>query len=103
MKTPRFEAEEDLNELARIFASETQCENIKSFFNALLTPSEAAGVSLRWALVKALQKKTPQREIAKKLGVSLCKITRGSRELKKSPAFFKMLSLLNENPAQISK
>ncbi|MDR2143572.1 MAG: trp operon repressor, partial [Treponema sp.] len=33
----------------------------------------------------------PQREIAKSLEVSLCKITRGSRELKKSGSAFRRI------------
>ncbi|NLK61659.1 MAG: transcriptional regulator, partial [Treponema sp.] len=34
---------------------------------------------------------TTQREIAKKMGLSLCKITRGSRELKKEDSPFKKM------------
>jgi TrpR family trp operon transcriptional repressor len=67
---------------------------IKDFLYCLLTPAEIADVAARWALVKALKRKTPQREIAKDLGVSLCKITRGSRELKKpGSAFMRIFSL----------
>jgi hypothetical protein len=44
--------------------------------------------------VKEIARGTPQREIAKDLGLSLCKITRGSRELKKEGSpFRKMLEL----------
>jgi len=45
----------------------------------------------RWALVKELSHGTAQRRIAEDLGLSLCKITRGSRELKKEGSAFKML------------
>jgi TrpR family trp operon transcriptional repressor len=38
--------------------------------------------------VKALKRKVPHREIAKDLGVSLCKITRGSRVLKRPDSAF---------------
>ena len=87
--------EQNIDELSQIFALEKDSERITSFLRALWTPAELADLAARWALVKALREKIPQREIAKKLGISLCKITRGSRELKKSDgAFIKMLELL---------
>jgi TrpR family trp operon transcriptional repressor len=49
-------------------------------------------------LVKEIDKGSTQREIAKKFRMSLCKITRGSKELSKSDsAFRKMLELLKDN------
>lgn len=66
-------------------------ELIEQFFYSLLTPSEADEMAKRWALVKELAKKTPQRKIASNLGLSLCKITRGSRELKKPGSPFRRL------------
>jgi TrpR family trp operon transcriptional repressor len=48
----------------------------------------------RWLLVQEIDKGTIQRDIAKKFHISLCKITRGSKELKKdSSAFRKLLDL----------
>lgn len=64
---------------------------IERFFYSLLTPSEADEMAKRWALVKELAEGTPQRRIAEDLGLSLCKITRGSRELKKEGAAFRIL------------
>lgn len=85
---------ENLSELAQTLANAKDSKLIASFLRSLLTPAETADIAARWALVKALKDKTPQREIAKKLGVSLCKITRGSRELKKPrSAFEQMLAL----------
>jgi TrpR family trp operon transcriptional repressor len=69
---------------------------IESFFRDILTPAETADIAARWALVKALDKKIPQREIAKTLGLSLCKITRGSRELKKENSAFKRMLRFRE-------
>ncbi len=67
---------------------------IEEFLYSLFTASEADEIAKRWALVKQIANGRPQREIAKDLGLSLCKITRGSRELKKeSSAFKKMLVL----------
>jgi TrpR family trp operon transcriptional repressor len=85
----------NINELAVVFARTADERQIAAYFRALFTPREIAALASRWALVKALHGKESQREIAKKLGVSLCKITRGSRELKKEDsAFLKMLAML---------
>jgi len=83
---------ENLAELARLLSVAGESTLIEDFLRCLLTPAEIADIAGRWALVKALRQKKSQREIAKDLGVSLCKITRGSRELKKpDSAFVKML------------
>ena len=67
---------------------------IEEFLYSLFTASEADEIAKRWALVKQIAKGRSQREIAKDLGLSLCKITRGSRELKKeASAFRRMLTL----------
>jgi TrpR family trp operon transcriptional repressor len=83
--------EENLTELASTLAKTENPALIKDFLRCLLTPSETADIAARWALVKALDKKVPQREIAKTLGLSLCKITRGSRELKKQDSAFRRI------------
>ena len=64
---------------------------IEEFFYSLFTAAEADEMAKRWALVKELAKGTPQRKIAADLGLSLCKITRGSRELKKPGSAFRQL------------
>jgi TrpR family trp operon transcriptional repressor len=85
---------ENLEELARTLAETRDGTLIADFLRCLLTPAEIADIAARWALVKALDKKIPQRKIAKTLGISLCKITRGSRELKKNnSAFQRMLKI----------
>ncbi|MDR3161982.1 MAG: trp operon repressor [Spirochaetaceae bacterium] len=86
---------ENFDELARLLAAIHDPELMASFLRCLLTPAETADIASRWALVKALEKKVPQREIARDLGLSLCKITRGSRELKKPDSgFSRALALL---------
>lgn len=82
---------ENLGELSRAFAATDDPEFIEAFLRSLLTPAETADIATRWALVKALQRGIPQREIAKEFGLSLCKITRGSRELKKAGSPFKLM------------
>ena len=56
---------------------------IYEFFNCLFTKPELKDIANRWLLVKEINKGTTQREIANKFAMSLCKITRGSRELNK--------------------
>jgi TrpR family trp operon transcriptional repressor len=81
--------EKNLGELSRTLAAIQEPEFIGDFLRCLLTPAETADIAARWALVKALDEGHPQREIAKSLGISLCKITRGSRELKKPNSAFR--------------
>jgi TrpR family trp operon transcriptional repressor len=82
---------ENLTEMARTMARIRDGKTIEAFLRCLLTPAETADIAARWALVKALDQKVPQREIAKSLGLSLCKITRGSRELKKPGSGFQRI------------
>ncbi|MBF0242972.1 MAG: transcriptional regulator [Desulfamplus sp.] len=58
-------------------------DKLKSFFEEILTPGELADLSLRWKLLQELQSGMAQRKIAEKYGISLCKITRGSKILKR--------------------
>ncbi len=91
---------ENLAELAKALALTSDNTLVDDFLRCLLTPAEIADIAGRWALVKALRNKIPQREIAKDLGISLCKITRGSRELKKSDsAFARIFAELIDNTA----
>ena len=91
---------EHIREMCRVLSSTKDVELLDSFFSCLLTPAETADIASRWALVKALREGKTQRDIAKNLGVSLCKITRGSRELKKpNSGFQRILGVLdNLNP-----
>ena len=57
-------------------------EEMTRFLQELLTEKEMEDVIFRWRLMKDLYKGETQRSIAKKHGISLCKITRGSRILK---------------------
>jgi len=80
----------NITEIARALEG-ADASLIESFLYSLLTPSEADEMAKRWALVKELAQGTPQRRIAEDLGLSLCKITRGSRELKKEGSSFRIL------------
>jgi TrpR family trp operon transcriptional repressor len=91
MKRDERKIEENFADLARTLARTGDRELIESFLYCLLTPAEVADIAIRWALVKDLVRGVPQREIAKNLGISLCKITRGSRELKKPDSAFRRI------------
>ena len=70
-------------------------ELIEEFFRSILTDNEVYEISTRWALVKLIDSGVTQRQISRDLGLSLCKITRGSKELKKEDSSFRrMLNLL---------
>ena len=86
-----------IEEMCRVLAETGDSELLESFFYCLLTPAEIADVASRWALVKDLREGKTQREIAKDLGVSLCKITRGSRELKKESSAFQRVYKILDN------
>ena len=85
------EVNKNIRELSLGLAHIKDGELIESFLHCLLTPAEISDIAARWALVKSLEKKIPQREIAKNLGVSLCKITRGARELRKPDSAFQSM------------
>jgi len=74
---------DNIKEIAGLLAETGQPKLIEEFLESLLTPAELEAVSSRWQIVKMLDKGVSQRKIAKDLHLSLCKITRGSRELKK--------------------
>lgn len=64
---------------------------IKRFFDDLCTKAELQDFAKRWLLVREIDKGTTQREIAKKIHISLCKITRGSRVLRKPNGAFRAM------------
>jgi TrpR family trp operon transcriptional repressor len=83
--------EENLDELTNVLAKTGNPGFIKDLLRCLLTHAEIADIAARWALVKALKQNVPQRKIASDLGISLCKIVRGSRELKKPESAFQKI------------
>ena len=75
----------DKEELQELCVVLNKCEPklLTGFLRGILTPNEIRELCQRWRIVKLLAAGKTQREIAKTLKTSLCKITRGSRELKK--------------------
>ena len=78
-----------VEQVAEVLARIRDPQLILDFLKCILTPYELEEVSGRWELVKLLNQGISQRKISEQLGMSLCKITRGSRELKKQDSAFK--------------
>lgn len=72
----------ELKEISRILAEISSPDDVEKFLYEILTDNERRDLSLRWGLMKKLYKGVPQRSIASELGISLCRITRGSKILK---------------------
>lgn len=90
MKSNRHaHVEANLNELADAFAGMTDPRAVRRLLEELCTASECRDIALRWRLMKQLAEGRPQRAIARELGVSLCKITRGSKYMKDSESVFR--------------
>ena len=83
--------QETIRELCNIVNSANDEQFIYDFFECLFTKSELKDIANRWLLVEEIEKGTPQRDIAKSFKMSLCKITRGSKELKKENSAFKKM------------
>ncbi len=81
-------------ELLEVVLSIDNLDDLNNFFNDIFTPAELDDISLRWKLLKDLHGGMTQRKIAEKYGISLCKITRGSKVLKnKDSVVLKVLNL----------
>ncbi|UCF96720.1 MAG: transcriptional regulator [Spirochaetaceae bacterium] len=78
-----------LDQIAGILAKIEDRRLIREFLICILTKYEIKEIAGRWELVKLLNDGMSQRKIAEQLGMSLCKITRGSKELKKRGSAFK--------------
>jgi TrpR family trp operon transcriptional repressor len=68
-------------ELYELFASVESAKEAKLLLADILTPQELDSMVERWQLVKGLHAGETQRSLAKRLGISISKITRGSRML----------------------
>ena len=80
---------EALDQIAAVLARIEDRKLIREFLICILTKYEIKEIAGRWELVKLLYDGMSQRRIAEQLGMSLCKITRGSKELKKRGSAFK--------------
>lgn len=78
-------------ELCRLFASVKTEAEAGQLLRDMLSPQEMDSLAERWQLIKMLSSGVPQREIAATLGISISKITRGSRMLKYGGGGFKAM------------
>lgn len=74
---------DNLSEIIDIFLETTDKRDMRKLFEDVFTDAERTDIAKRWYIFKELYKGTPQRKIARDMEVSLCKITRGSKTLKK--------------------
>ena len=85
----------NIKEISNVLSKINDVNLIEELLNELFTENELTYLSSRWEIMKLLDKGVTQRKIAKDLHLSLCKITRGSKELnKKESAMKKILELI---------
>ncbi|MFP4350108.1 MAG: Trp family transcriptional regulator [Thermodesulfobacteriota bacterium] len=73
-------------ELIKVFTAIKDEAEMAAFFEEIFTSKELDDIALRWQLLRDLHDGETQRSIAQKYRISLCKITRGSKILKKQPS-----------------
>jgi TrpR family trp operon transcriptional repressor len=81
----------NLKEISRILSRLDNARIIEDLLISILTDNEAKNISSRWEIIKRIEQGISQRKIASELHLSLCKITRGSRELKKTNSVLKKI------------
>ncbi len=82
-------------EITQILSEIKNPDDIEKFLNEIMTDNERKDLSLRWDLMRKLHDGIPQRAISAELGISLCKITRGSKILKSEDSI--ITRILNGN------
>lgn len=85
--------EANMMEVAEALTSMNTPSEVRRFLSEICTDSECRDIALRWHLMKKLSDGVPQRAIARELGLSLCKITRGSKYMKDETSLFRQLVL----------
>jgi TrpR family transcriptional regulator, trp operon repressor len=70
------------DKMIEAFCTVTDREEMRRLFAEIFTSAELDDLTLRWKLLAELSEGRTQRDISKRLGISLCKITRGARLLK---------------------
>ena len=87
--SPSQETEKGKEDLLNIVLSIKDKEELKSFIDDMFTEKEVEDVVQRYLLMDDLYKGKSQRDIARDRSMSLCKITRGSKMLKKKEGFMR--------------
>ena len=87
--SPSQETEKGKEDLPNIVLSIKDKEELKSFIDDMFTEKEVEDVVQRYLLMDDLYRGKSQRDIARDRSMSLCKITRGSKMLKKKEGFMR--------------
>ena len=77
---------DNLKEISKTLIDLKSKNDIYNFLQELFTEAELNDLSKRWRILKLLNEGVTQREIAKILNVSLCKVTRGAKIIKNKDA-----------------
>jgi Trp operon repressor len=85
MKIPQ----KHLQDLLKLLSSPKDEKEMHMLLDDLLTPKELSAIAERWQLVQLLAAGATQRDIAKKLGLAISTVTRGSRQLQFGSGGFK--------------
>lgn len=75
------------DDMIKLFTQVESEEDMKTLFDDMFTQAEIRDFTIRWKLMNDLYEHVPQRTIAQELRISLCRITRGSRMLKKKDGY----------------
>lgn len=78
---------EELNEL---FTYVKDVKQAALLLEDVLTPAEYDSIAERWQIIKLLHAGGTHREVAKKLGISVSKVSRGARCLQYGAGGFKL-------------
>lgn len=73
----------NLNNLIKTLVEIKSEKEMEDFLLGILTTKELLELPTRLEIVKMIKHGTPQHNIAKKLGVGIATVTRGSKELQK--------------------
>ena len=72
----------NIQEISKLIKNLHTENETTAFFKEILTESEIETLSKRWRILNMLKDGVTQRDIAKELKVSLCKVTRGAKIIK---------------------
>ncbi|WP_041523084.1 Trp family transcriptional regulator [Gilvimarinus agarilyticus] len=73
--------EQSLNELVDYLLQADSADRLRDILEGLLTPAELHAIPQRLQITRLLKAGVSQRDVAKRLGVGIATVTRGSRAL----------------------
>jgi TrpR family trp operon transcriptional repressor len=79
----------NIEQICDLLARTKDSQEINLMLSSIFTPAELSDLDSRWEILKRLNRGDTQRSIASDLHLGLCKITRGSKELKKTNSILK--------------